>query len=166
MLLFEVLLSPVKFHFACSLQFVTINRDDVLILIMTLFQVIEHQPYDSCCDWWSLGVMLYYMLTSKVCDRSSEFIVTLVWAVDSLVIIVFRNSMENLHRPLNWSDTKSENVTRKTFVIVWFVFYSFYIISKLFNSFTSKSLRVMNKPRYTLVIGHSWEVSNHESTRL
>ena len=55
---------------------------DYVILIMTFFQVIEHQPYDSCCDWWSLRVMLYYMLTSKVCDRSCEFIVTLVSAAD------------------------------------------------------------------------------------
>ena len=35
-------------------------------------------------------MMLYYMLTSKVCDRSSEFIVTLVSAGDTLVINSFQ----------------------------------------------------------------------------
>ena len=139
-------------------------RDDALILNMTFFQVIEHQPYDSCCDWWSLGVMLYYMLTSKVCDRSCEFIVTLVSAVDTLVIISsFRNSMEDLHWTLNWLHAKtSENVNPRTFPCFVFFFLSFHIRSRIFNSFTSISLRVMNKPHHRLGLGHWCDVSNHE----
>ena len=99
-------------------------------------------------------MMLYYMLTSKVCDTRSELIVTSVSAGDTLVTNSFRNSMEDLHRTLNWSDTKLENVDPKTFFIVSFVSFSFYIISKIFNSFTSISLRVMNKPHHTLGIRH------------
>ena len=71
--------------------------------------------------------------------------------------------MEDLHRPLNWSDTKtSENVNPRTFN--YFVcFFSFHITSKIFNSFTSISLRDMNKPYHTLGIGHCCDVSNHKS---
>ena len=32
-----------------------------------LFQIVLHDPYDGCVDWWALGVMLFTMLTGMVC---------------------------------------------------------------------------------------------------
>ena len=29
--------------------------------------MLEEQSYDESVDWWALGVMLYRLLTAKVC---------------------------------------------------------------------------------------------------
>lgn len=59
-------------HFASTVKLMK-KPHQRLDSLYKFFQVFERQRYDPGCDWWSLGVILNNMLTSKVCLRSCDF---------------------------------------------------------------------------------------------
>ena len=66
------LASNTKFNFKENHTFHNSIRDSIVEL-RSILQMLENEHYDQSIDWWSFAVLLYRMLTGKVCTYMSFF---------------------------------------------------------------------------------------------